>query len=191
MFVGWFGPAVFGLKLAMRDSNFKYIVEVMGHLDVVALYHVLVLLSRCYVRCCVLELGASCVLPVVCCMWKRVLLLFVLVPNTESVVVTDWFQVYWPYLLMNKKRYAGLLWTKVDKYDKMDTKGLETVRRDNCLLVRKVMSSTTIETKAGLTHVLSFACERMPLSPYDPLFLPQSAAVCHVIRWSTRACEKC
>lgn len=39
---------------------------------------------------------------------------------------------------MNKKRYAGLLWTKVDKYDKMDTKGLETVRRDNCLLVRKV-----------------------------------------------------
>ena len=39
---------------------------------------------------------------------------------------------------MNKKRYAGLLWTKVEKYDKMDTKGLETVRRDNCLLVRKV-----------------------------------------------------
>jgi len=44
-------------------------------------------------------------------------------------------QVYCPYLLMNKKRYAGLLWTKAEKYDKMDTKGLETVRRDNCLLV--------------------------------------------------------
>lgn len=43
---------------------------------------------------------------------------------------------------MNKKRYAGLLWTKVEKYDKMDTKGLETVRRDNCLLVRKVMTTT-------------------------------------------------
>lgn len=42
---------------------------------------------------------------------------------------------------MNKKRYAGLLWTKVEKYDKMDTKGLETVRRDNCLLVRKVMGT--------------------------------------------------
>lgn len=49
------------------------------------------------------------------------------------------WQVYWPYLLMNKKRYAGLLWTKADTYDKMDTKGLETVRRDNCLLVRKVV----------------------------------------------------
>lgn len=42
---------------------------------------------------------------------------------------------------MNKKRYAGLLWTKAEKYDKMDTKGLETVRRDNCLLVRKVFQT--------------------------------------------------
>ncbi|GLE11285.1 hypothetical protein PINS_up023651 [Pythium insidiosum] len=45
-------------------------------------------------------------------------------------------KVYFPYLLMNKKRYAGLLWTRPEKYDKLDSKGLETVRRDNCLLVR-------------------------------------------------------
>ena len=44
-------------------------------------------------------------------------------------------KVYCPYLLMNKKRYAGLLWTKPTKYDKMDCKGIETVRRDNCGLV--------------------------------------------------------
>lgn len=50
-------------------------------------------------------------------------------------------KVYCPYLLMNKKRYAGLLWTRADKYDKMDTKGLETVRRDNCLLVRRVVDT--------------------------------------------------
>ena len=31
-------------------------------------------------------------------------------------------QVYKPYLLMNKKRYAGLLWTNPEKFDKMDTK---------------------------------------------------------------------
>jgi DNA polymerase delta subunit 1 len=37
---------------------------------------------------------------------------------------------------MNKKRYAGLLWTSPDKPDKIDSKGIETVRRDNCLLVR-------------------------------------------------------
>lgn len=43
---------------------------------------------------------------------------------------------------MNKKRYAGLMWTQVDKYDYMDTKGLETVRRDNCALVREVIQTS-------------------------------------------------
>ncbi|OQR90444.1 DNA polymerase delta catalytic subunit [Achlya hypogyna] len=50
-------------------------------------------------------------------------------------------KVYYPYLLMNKKRYAGLLWTKPEKYDKLDTKGLETVRRDNCMLVRRMVET--------------------------------------------------
>ncbi|KAL1870801.1 hypothetical protein VTK73DRAFT_2430 [Phialemonium thermophilum] len=48
-------------------------------------------------------------------------------------------KVYYPYLLINKKRYAGLFWTKPEKFDKMDTKGIETVRRDNCLLVQTVI----------------------------------------------------
>ncbi len=48
-------------------------------------------------------------------------------------------KVYFPYLLINKKRYAGLYWTNPEKYDKMDTKGIETVRRDNCLLVQTVI----------------------------------------------------
>ena len=50
-------------------------------------------------------------------------------------------KIYFPYLLMNKKRYAGLLWTRAEQYDKMDTKGLETVRRDNCLLVRRMVDT--------------------------------------------------
>ena len=48
-------------------------------------------------------------------------------------------KVYFPYLLMNKKRYAGMLWTKPTKPDKMDCKGIETVRRDNCPLVAIVV----------------------------------------------------
>ena len=36
-------------------------------------------------------------------------------------------KVYCPYLLMNKKKYAGLLHTKPDKYDYIDAKGIETV----------------------------------------------------------------
>ncbi|EWC46541.1 DNA polymerase delta catalytic subunit [Drechslerella stenobrocha 248] len=50
-------------------------------------------------------------------------------------------KVYFPYLLINKKRYAGLYWTNPVKYDKMDTKGIETVRRDNCRLVQTVIET--------------------------------------------------
>ncbi|KAI5810896.1 DNA polymerase family B-domain-containing protein [Peziza echinospora] len=50
-------------------------------------------------------------------------------------------KVYFPYLLINKKRYAGLYWTNPDKYDKMDSKGIETVRRDNCRLVQNVIDT--------------------------------------------------
>ncbi|KTW29650.1 hypothetical protein T552_00859 [Pneumocystis carinii B80] len=50
-------------------------------------------------------------------------------------------KVYFPYLLISKKRYAGLYWTRPETFDKMDSKGIETIRRDNCRLV-----STVIET---------------------------------------------
>ena len=50
-------------------------------------------------------------------------------------------KVYFPYLLINKKRYAGLYWTTPDKYDKMDSKGIETVRRDNCRMVQTVIET--------------------------------------------------
>ncbi|XP_046672164.1 DNA polymerase delta catalytic subunit isoform X1 [Homalodisca vitripennis] len=49
-------------------------------------------------------------------------------------------KVYFPYLLINKKRYAGLYFTKTDTYDKMDCKGLETVRRDNSPLVSNMIN---------------------------------------------------
>ena len=57
-------------------------------------------------------------------------------------ILLEFEKVYFPYLLMNKKRYAGLMWTNTDKYDYMDTKGLETVRRDNCALVREVIQTS-------------------------------------------------
>lgn len=37
-------------------------------------------------------------------------------------VKLEFEKVYYPYLLMNKKRYAGLLWTKPEMWDKMDSK---------------------------------------------------------------------
>uniref|UniRef100_A0A7S3QWA8 DNA polymerase n=1 Tax=Dunaliella tertiolecta TaxID=3047 RepID=A0A7S3QWA8_DUNTE len=56
-------------------------------------------------------------------------------------VKLEFEKVYFPYLLMNKKRYAGLLWTSPEKHDKMDSKGIETVRRDNCLLVKNMVTT--------------------------------------------------
>ena len=66
-------------------------------------------------------------------------------PIVSSIFITpiklEFEKVYCPYLLMNKKRYAGLYWTKPEKYDKLDAKGIETVRRDNCGLTRQVVST--------------------------------------------------
>ncbi|XP_053307768.1 DNA polymerase delta catalytic subunit [Spea bombifrons] len=51
-------------------------------------------------------------------------------------------KVYYPYLLINKKRYAGLYFSSSpDTHDKMDCKGIETVRRDNCPLVVNLINT--------------------------------------------------
>ncbi|WUR02821.1 DNA polymerase delta catalytic subunit (DPOD) [Vairimorpha necatrix] len=56
-------------------------------------------------------------------------------------VALEFEKVYYPYLLINKKRYAGLIYTNPDKSSKIDTKGIETVRRDNCNLVKEVIET--------------------------------------------------
>lgn len=58
----------------------------------------------------------------------------------KAPIKLEFEKVYFPYLLINKKRYAGLWWTKLDNFDKMDTKGIESVRRDNCRLVQNVVT---------------------------------------------------
>lgn len=47
---------------------------------------------------------------------------------------------YSPYLLISKKRYAGLLYTRPEEHDTMDCKGIESVRRDNCRLVADLIN---------------------------------------------------
>ena len=58
-----------------------------------------------------------------------------------SANLFKFFQVYFPYLLINKKRYAGLYWTNPRGHDKMDCKGIETVRRDNSPLVAHLINT--------------------------------------------------
>lgn len=56
-------------------------------------------------------------------------------------VKLEFEKCYHPYLLCNKKRYAGMLWENVDKPKKMDVKGLEVVRRDNSRLIRETLAT--------------------------------------------------
>eukprot|EP00928_Gymnodinium_smaydae_P007501 TRINITY_DN12696_c0_g5_i3.p1 TRINITY_DN12696_c0_g5~~TRINITY_DN12696_c0_g5_i3.p1 ORF type:complete len:870 (-),score=184.28 TRINITY_DN12696_c0_g5_i3:78-2549(-) len=51
-------------------------------------------------------------------------------------------KVYRPFLLMAKKRYAGLAWTSLDGDTSVETKGIETVRRDWSDLVRQGLEQT-------------------------------------------------
>ena len=57
--------------------------------------------------------------------------------NTKKIVL-EMEKVYHPYLLMRKKRYAGLMYEKnkegVVELSYLDAKGIELVRRDNCAL---------------------------------------------------------
>jgi DNA polymerase elongation subunit (family B) len=48
-------------------------------------------------------------------------------------------KVYMPYILYSKKRYAGQMYTRADKPDRIDIKGLQVVRRDNSQLARDIM----------------------------------------------------
>eukprot|EP00959_Pyramimonas_sp_CCMP1952_P125453 2623102-Pyramimonas_sp.AAC.2 len=48
----------------------------------------------------------------------------------ERPIQLEFEKCYYPFLLISKKRYAALMWTNPDKYDKMDTKGIETVSQE-------------------------------------------------------------
>lgn len=48
-------------------------------------------------------------------------------------------KAYQPYLLISKKHYAGYLHTSADGPGRIDAKGIETVRRDNCRLVQNLL----------------------------------------------------
>lgn len=76
-------------------------------------------------------------------------------------------KVYFPYLLISKKRYAGLYWTNPKKYDKMDTKGIEVSAHPRCKTLTPLTHCFRLfdETIAGLFKRLSKpACVKCSLT---------------------------
>jgi len=55
----------------------------------------------------------------------------------KAPIELEFEKVYLPYLLFSKKRYAGLMYTKPEKSDYIDAKGIQLVRRDNCPFVKE------------------------------------------------------
>ena len=55
----------------------------------------------------------------------------------KKPIELEFEKVMYPFILYSKKRYASLFWTNPDKYDYIDYKGIQVVRRDNCAYVRE------------------------------------------------------
>ena len=60
----------------------------------------------------------------------------------KAPIKLEFEKVYCPYLLMAKKRYVGVYYSSSHKvHDKIDKKGFESVRRDNCYLIREMLEN--------------------------------------------------
>lgn len=58
----------------------------------------------------------------------------------DANVLMEMEKISFPYLLLKKKRYVGLVYEEPDGEPKIDAKGIELVRRDTCAFSRRVMS---------------------------------------------------
>lgn len=93
-------------------------------------------------------------------------------PKYTKPLDCAWEKCYYPFLLIEKKRYAGLFWTKPDAPDKSDYKGIEVVRRDWTLFCTEVLTqglSCLLNDKniQGVIECVHKACEDMLLNRVD------------------------
>jgi len=77
----------------------------------------------------------------------------------KEPIELEFEKVYKPYLLFSKKRYAGLMYTRPDKPDYIDAKGIQLVRRDNCPFVKAVSREAldTIMYKLDINAAIEIA----------------------------------
>lgn len=54
----------------------------------------------------------------------------------NNPIEMEFEKVMYPFIIFSKKRYACVIYTNIDKYDYIDYKGIQVVRRDNCPYVK-------------------------------------------------------
>lgn len=82
-------------------------------------------------------------------------------------------KTYMPYLLLAKKRYVGGHYTN-GKFNKLDFKGIEIVRRDTCKyvsyaiksIIEKLMSSSSVLQSLNCAHDILSRLEGAPISEF-------------------------
>ena len=62
----------------------------------------------------------------------------VITKTFKPPIELEFEKVMYPFLLAKKKRYAYLEWTTPEKADKIDYKGIQLARRDNCKYIREI-----------------------------------------------------
>lgn len=97
-------------------------------------------------------------------------------------VELEFEKVYMPLLLYSKKRYAGVLWTKLDKYDYLDYKGIQIVRRDTPPLLKSVLEDcfklVMLERRSRAAYdLVEGMFQRILRSDFHPADLAKSGAV--------------
>lgn len=64
----------------------------------------------------------------------------------KGIVKLEWEKVFCPYIIIEKKRYCGKKWLKAAAPEpKLDIKGLEPARRDNCLFSTKTLMGSLVK----------------------------------------------
>jgi DNA polymerase delta subunit 1 len=107
---------------------------------------------------------------------------------------------YRPYLLFAKKRYAGLYYTNPERPDKLDCKGIQLVRRDNCRLVKRTLEKVLNiimhdrDTDAAVAFVRQTAADLLGgRVDYQDLVLSKSlkASAACLLNQTRRRCGAC
>ncbi|KXS19990.1 hypothetical protein M427DRAFT_399532 [Gonapodya prolifera JEL478] len=59
----------------------------------------------------------------------------------EQPIALEFQKVYFPFIMLNRKRYAGREWNSYAQPAGVDAKGVESQRRDSCPLLAKMMTN--------------------------------------------------
>ena len=78
-------------------------------------------------------------------------------------VLLEYEKMYWPFLLLSKKRYATMCYMHPDDSPKMTSSGLVTVRRDNAPFVRKCANDliNQLMAKSSDDEILDYVRETL------------------------------